>query len=564
MASGFKDVAAQNLARSPLRDGERVALCVQGLLAVAKRTADGGSAWHNFDRAAKARGSTGEAELAAAGVELLLVCIEGFHKRRRAVRPEHVPAFLAVTCGRAAEVHLKGSDLEETLAVRGVQEARQLLDEQLQKLAAKPEDIAAVQKVAALFEGDTSRLRYRRVGERNIMVFAAINLVMMAKGCGYTTAQTIVWKIFKDYFQMNLVDANGTTVNIYGTAITTYKIQFCGQGQRETLALDVQGSTELLCLIPGSDFSAAQRRRAGDLMLRIDGGDESLIDRIQANRKFQDYLATHDPDHPFRAVGEYAERRQAEEAVPEEQRRAEMELALQHKKRLFELEYETAQKKARLETDRMEQENAKLVEEVNVAKQHTEVAKAAAETSIQKSKAEREQLLNGVHESFRRERASTITANMQALRVLRGDQTPLSPRSLRVVEDELRTGLLGRERPDAELGAPVYLTAFLQKELQLKEGAAIARAKVFGNDALAAVRAAHPDYDAAARTNRSVDGRDRASHLYFEAHLPAIRSALPRYLDRAAPVRDDELTAAGLQARRAVAQPSVRAFFGHA
>ena len=58
-----------------------------------------------------------------------------------------------------------------------------------------------------------------------------------------------------------------------------------------------------------------------DTLLRVEGGDESLIDRIKANRKFQEYLQAHDPEHPLRSVGEHAERRQAEEAVPEEQPR---------------------------------------------------------------------------------------------------------------------------------------------------------------------------------------------------------------------------------------------------
>ena len=73
-------------------------------------------------------------------------------------------------------------------------------------------------------------------------------------------------------------------------------------------------------------------------MLRVEGGDESLIDRIKANRKFQEYLKEHDPEHPLRAVGEHAERRQVEEAVPEAMRRVEMEMALAHRKRMLDLE----------------------------------------------------------------------------------------------------------------------------------------------------------------------------------------------------------------------------------
>ncbi len=43
----------------------------------------------------------------------------------------------------------------------------------------------------------------------------------------------------------------------------------------------------------------------------------------------------------------------------------------------------------------------------------------------------------------------------------------------------------------------------------LKDNAARERAKVFGNDVKEAVRSLFPNYDLNARTNRSVDGRER-------------------------------------------------------
>ena len=176
-------------------------------------------------------------------------------------------------------------------------------------------------------------------------------------------------------------------------------------------------------------------------------------------------------------------------------------------------------------------------------------------------RAEAQRRNDEIHEAFRRDRAATINVNMAALQALHPDRPPLSPRSLRMVEDELRTAVLGRERPDAELGRPLYCSRFLQEELQLKEEYARERAKVFGRDVLAEVRVLFPQYDTEARTNRSVDGHDREARLYFEAHLPAFRAALPKYLARAHPVADKELTRAGLQARRAAAQPSVRGIF---
>ena len=284
-----------------------------------------------------------------------------------------------------------------------------------------------------------------------------------------------------------------------------------------------------------------------DTLLRVEGGDESLIDRIKANRKFQEYLQAHDPEHPLRSVGEHAERRQAEEAVPEEQRRAEMELSLAHRRRLLELELDERRAELEAKRRRLQLENDAV-----------EAQQRAVEAQ---QRAEAQRRNDEIHEAFRRDRAATINVNMAALQALHPDRPPLSPRSLRMVEDELRTAVLGRERPDAELGRPLYCSRFLQEELQLKEEYTRERAKVFGRDVLAEVRAMFPQYDTEARTNRSVDGRDREARLYFEAHLPAFRAALPKYLARAHPVADKELTRAGLQARRAAAQPSVRGIF---
>jgi hypothetical protein len=162
----------------------------------------------------------------------------------------------------------------------------------------------------------------KRNGDGTVFVMGAIDLVMAARGCDYEAARKIIYRIFKDYCNVDLEAQSHL-----------YKVQFSGKGQRLTLALDVQGAAELLCVIPDSDFGVAVRCRAVDALFRIEGGDESLIDRIKANRKFQEYLAQHDPDHPMRAIGEHAERRQVEEAVPDAHRREEMKLVFGYKKR---------------------------------------------------------------------------------------------------------------------------------------------------------------------------------------------------------------------------------------
>jgi len=570
-------VPIQDVARSPLTEGQTLpGLCVFGLLAVAKRKPEGIDAWNNFDKAAKAKGSDGKSLLASKGVQLTEVKVMGKPKTRRVVAPEDVPRFLAVVCDRQALSSLKGVDLLETLVARGLDRGRavDLLAEQVQRLEEQPEDVAKLQQVALIFGTPLDAVRHARVpmrngGEGTVFVMSAIDLVMMARGCDYNTAQSIILRIFKDYYKVDL-DAEELVENFVeynASCIILYRIRFPGSGGgRASLALDVQGASELLCVIPGSDFGAAVRRRAVDALLRVEGGDESLIDRIKANRRFQEYLQQHDPNHPLRAVGEYAEQRQAEEAVNEAERRAEVELALNHKKRMLELEFETSQKRACLELARMGSENAKMAAEAAAAEQALAAAEQALAAAKERQKMEAQQQQEALHEEFRRQRAVTIASNIEALRALHPERgaAPLSPRSMLRVEDELRTGLLGRERPDPELGRPLYCSKFLKDELLLTENAARERAKVFGNDVKEAVRALFPEYDLNARTNRSVEGHEREPHLYFEAHLPALRRALQRYLARASPVRDDELSREGQTRRREQRAASRSSFFGQA
>jgi hypothetical protein len=323
--------------------------------------------------------------------------------------------------------------------------------------------------------------------------------------------------------------------------------QFGGQGQRDApVPKNLATLIEIIFLLPGRS-AAKVRQSAAQIFVRYLGGDLSLIHEVERMNHVQTFLRENDPEHPLRAFGEYAEQRRAEEAIPEAQRREEMELALGHKKRMLELEFEDKKAELAAKKARFEQE--------------AEAARQAIETTKKKAQQEEQQRQDEIHEEFRRQRASTITANLGALKVLLPNQQPLSPRSMRVVQDELRTGLLGRERPDASLGKPVYCSRFLQEHLFLKDWAAKERAKVFGNDVKTAVRAMFPDYDLDARTNRSVDGHDREPHLYFETHLPAFFAALPKYVARAAEVKDDELTREGLQKKRAGSEESMRNFF---
>ena len=461
----YLEVPTQDLARSPLAEGQTLpGWCVFGILAVFKRKPEGTDVWNNFDKAAKAKGSDGETRLSNEGVQVKHTKIVGKPKARRTVAPTDVPSLLAVVCGKSALPALEGQDLLETLVARGLERdrAHALLAEQIQKLQEKPEDVATLAQVSQVFGTPLEAVRHTRTPKRNgegtVFVMSAIDLVMAARGCEYDTAKSIVSRVLRDYFGVDL-DAENLVENHVRFRASCYTVRFPGsQGGQASLALDVQGACELLCVIPGSDFGAAVRRRAVDTLLRVEGGDESLIDRIQANRKFQEYLAQHDPDHPLRAVGEHAERRQAEEAVPEAHRREEMELVLGHKKRMLDLELETAQKKACLEMARLEIENSKLSAEASKVEQEVKSASEMSQLQAERvksenaalaarQKAEAQQKQEEIHEEFRKHRASTISSNFAALRELRPERgpAPMSPRSMMLVEDELRTGLLGRD-----------------------------------------------------------------------------------------------------------------------
>jgi hypothetical protein len=190
------------------------------------------------------------------------------------------------------------------------------------------------------------------------------------------------------------------------------------------------------------------------------------------------------------------------------------------------------------------------VVELNAKKRllEREDARAAEEDEAARKKRaiEQQQAAAAQHEAWRRDRALTITANAEALKVVTGRD--LSPRLRRSAEDQLRTGILGQERVDAELGRPMYLSRILE------------RAKVFGKKVKSAVQRMFPDY-AIETTDRVVNGQARDPNLYYEAHMPAILEALGTYRSEMKPVIDDELTAEGLQQRRRSAPSYIASFF---
>jgi hypothetical protein len=309
-------------------------------------------------------------------------------------------------------------------------------------------------------------------------------------------------------------------------------------GGRPVMYLEILPTVELLMIIPGCEISAQIRRQAADRLLRVEGGDQSSIDRIVAQHHFQNFLATNDPDHPLRAVGEYAELRELEQGPHEAARRSAAEAAMgsqdddltrEHRKRLLDAEYEMV-------LFQREQSKKRMIAETAVVEANAKTAEAEAETALTRS-----------HEVFRRERAETIKANVEAYVIVNNGQE-LTPSLRRLINDQLQTGMTGQERSDGHRGSPVYLTEFLKKEMHLTEEAARRRVSSFGKRVKAQVLVDFPEFEPET-TNRTINGGDRDVVLYFACHLPSIQKAFERYVvDK--PVQSEELTSARRAALR--------------
>jgi hypothetical protein len=140
---------------------------------------------------------------------------------------------------------------------------------------------------------------------------------MAAKECDYEAAKKLVQRMAEDYFGERLGDVDDCPVN--GTCCPNFRaVMFEGQRGKPSPCLAVDKAVEFLMVIPGSDLSAAVRREAAETLVRVAGGDESLIATIERNGRLQDFLRTHDPEYPLRAAGNFAERRRRQDDELEE------------------------------------------------------------------------------------------------------------------------------------------------------------------------------------------------------------------------------------------------------
>jgi hypothetical protein len=229
-------------------------------------------------------------------------------KRVKLVGGLDIPRFLVAMLRKDLALKaLRDASLVERLSqIHPREEVEAAIREALEPLEA--EEAQSVAALEGLFGRPGARVRYDRVGGE--FFFSAIDLAMVAKACDYKTAQKLVWRLAEEYFEGRLGENRAekeTSCLLFRT------ILFEGQRGRPAPCLTVDKAVEFLMVIPGSEISASVRREASRSLLRIAGGDESLIATIEENRKLQEYLRAHDPEHPLRAAGEFAEKRRREE-----------------------------------------------------------------------------------------------------------------------------------------------------------------------------------------------------------------------------------------------------------
>lgn len=471
-------------------------------------------------------------------------------KKTKLIAPEHVPGAIKAALQAADALQLfEDTQHSESLADLMVS-AGLTKDDALEKIEASTEPlrshyvekVAMRQELARMLHMDAVKMRCERVHGK--WIFSRHDALALTLDEGSEGQARKIWeRMLEEYPELNS-SADVTSSH------NCRAFQFQGERERETPVADIKGIVEMLLLVPGQR-AAKFRKSVVDVFVRFVGGDETLVEKIRGFAHVQRFLQANDPNHPATAFGDYVERRQAEEGASEEERKAKIEQALAHNQRVLDLEYEQRVVELNAKKRLLERENARAVEEDEAARKMRIIEQQQAATAQQQAAAAQ-------HEAWRRDRALTITANAEALKVVTGRD--LSPRLRRSAEDQLRTGILGQERVDAELGRPVYLSRILETKMHLKNWAAVERAKVFGKKVKSAVQRMFPDY-AIETTDRVLNGQARDPNLYYEAHMPAILEALGTYRSEMKPVIDDELTAEGLQQRRRSAPSYIASFF---
>jgi hypothetical protein len=221
-------------------------------------------------------------------------------KKAKLIEGLDVPLALVVVLKQRARPALESPSLLKKLAeLHGQDAAEDAIQAAVRKL--DEEGGASCVALREILGGDV-KVRYTR--HEGKIVFAVIDLIQAAKGCGYNTAKWHILQIARCFYNIDLDDSP----EVGGISTHFWRIIFGGQGSRPTLCAAIEKAVEIVALIPGSGLAADIRRRCAETLVRLAGGDLSLIDNVIANRALQDYLAEKDPENPLLAAGEFAER----------------------------------------------------------------------------------------------------------------------------------------------------------------------------------------------------------------------------------------------------------------
>jgi flagellar biosynthesis GTPase FlhF len=239
-------------------------------------------------------------------------------------------------------------------------------------------------------------------------------------------------------------------------------------------------------------------------------------------------------------VGEYAERRQAEEAELERKRHVDLDETLEEAKkrgRLLELEIRQAEARTK-EAESIANEAAAKAESAKA--QAEEAAAKAKEAEAKEAEAKAEEAQTSA--SARKQSAalqhytetqlatvSRVQTAVQALSACASILGPIDEATKRRAKDTIVTIATSHPRVDEDLGAPIRLVQFLMEEAPCDEAWAFEKVSVFGRYAKQVIQKDYPVL-VLQQTTVHFRGRSCDSWQYYEAQRPTLRRALQVFL----------------------------------
>jgi hypothetical protein len=202
------NVQRQDLDRSPLLEGEVQGVFVGDLLRIVRKLSSVSIGMQFYYRAKKGK------EIPDGLVVKRFV--QGQSRKALCVPITKVPSFLATVLSKKDFLAaVEDSALELKMMMRLVGSLEKAETEALVREAKfsieSPADLAVVDSFARLFGKRSADVLFAKVPkaddpEKMVIVFGAISLVMLAKGCKHDVAKLVVYRIMSDYFGVEQQD----------------------------------------------------------------------------------------------------------------------------------------------------------------------------------------------------------------------------------------------------------------------------------------------------------------------------------------------------------------------